>query len=114
DTVLGTMASMGIHSMGRRMRSLTMGMTNIPLTNPEIVTGVSMGLLFAFIGIILKTQNVLGFTTLLIAHVTFNLPYVILSVMPKLTQMDPNLEEAALDLGCTPRQAFFKVVLHEI
>ncbi len=113
-TVLGTMASMGIHSMGRRMRSLTMGMTNIPLTNPEIVTGVSMGLLFAFIGIILKTQNVLGFTTLLIAHVTFNLPYVILSVMPKLTQMDPNLEEAALDLGCTPRQAFFKVVLHEI
>ena len=113
-TVLGTMASMGIHAMGRRSRSLSMGLTNIPLTNPEIVTGVSMGLLFAFIGTLLKTQNILGFTTLLIAHVTFNLPYVILSVMPKLTQMDPNLEEAALDLGCTPVQAFFKVVLHEI
>ena len=113
-TVLGTMASMGIHAMGRRARSLSTGLTNIPLTNPEIVTGVSMGLLFAFIGTLLKTQNILGFTTLLIAHVTFNLPYVILSVMPKLTQMDPNLEEAALDLGCTPVQAFFKVVLHEI
>ena len=113
-TVLGTMASMGIHAMGRRARSLSMGLTNIPLTNPEIVTGVSMGLLFAFVGTLLKTQNILGFTTLLIAHVTFNLPYVILSVMPKLTQMDPNLEEAALDLGCTPGQAFFKVVLHEI
>ena len=113
-TLLGTMASMGIHAMGRRARSLSMGLTNIPLTNPEIVTGVSMGLLFAFIGTLLKTQNILGFTTLLIAHVTFNLPYVILSVMPKLTQMDPNLEEAALDLGCTPVQAFFKVVLHEI
>ena len=113
-TLLGTMASMGIHAMGRRARSLSMGLTNIPLTNPEIVTGVSMGLLFAFVGTLLKTQNILGFTTLLIAHVTFNLPYVILSVMPKLTQMDPNLEEAALDLGCTPVQAFFKVVLHEI
>ena len=113
-TLLGTMASMGIHAMGRRARSLSMGLTNIPLTNPEIVTGVSMGLLFAFVGTLLKTQNILGFTTLLIAHVTFNPPYVILSVMPKLTQMDPNLEEAALDLGCTPVQAFFKVVLHEI
>ena len=113
-TLLGTMASMGIHAMGRRARSLSMGLTNIPLTNPEIVTGVSMGLLFAFVGTLLKTQNILGFTTLLIAHVTFNLPYVILSVMPKLTQMDPNLEEAALDLGCTPVQAFFKGVLHEI
>ena len=113
-TLLGTMAPMGKHAMGRRARSLSMGLTNIPLTNPEIVTGVSMGLLFAFVGTLLKTQNILGFTTLLIAHVTFNLPYVILSVMPKLTQMDPNLEEAALDLGCTPVQAFFKVVLHEI
>ena len=113
-TILGTMAAIGIHSMGRRMRSITMGMTNIPLTNPEIVTGVSLALLFAFIGTILKMNAVLGFITLLIAHVTFNLPYVILSVMPKLSQMDPHLSEAALDLGCTPLQAFFKVVLYEI
>ena len=62
----------------------------------------------------MKINNILGFATLLIAHITFNLPYVILSVMPKLKQMDPNLREAALDLGCTPWQAFYKVVIHEI
>lgn len=113
-TVLGTAASLGIHSMGPRMRRLTMGVTNIPMTNPEIVTGVSLALLFAFVGTALKMNNILGFATLLIAHITFNLPYVILSVMPKLQQMNPNLEEAAMDLGCTPVQAFFKVVIHEI
>ena len=113
-TVLGTTAALGIHSMGPRLRKFTMGVTNIPMTNPEIVTGVSLALLFAFVGTMLKINNILGFMTLLIAHITFNLPYVILSVMPKLQQMDPNLEEAALDLGCTPVQAFFKVVIHEI
>lgn len=113
-TVLGTMAAIGIRAMGKRMRRITMAVTNIPLTNPEIVTGVSLALLFAFIGQMMKLNNILGFTTLLIAHVTFNLPYVILSVMPKLGQLDPNLRDAALDLGCTPVQAFFKVILHEI
>lgn len=113
-TILGTCASLGIHSMGPRLRSFTMGVTNIPMTNPEIVTGVSLALLFAFAGTMLKINNILGFATLLIAHITFNLPYVILSVMPKLKQMDPNLREAALDLGCTPWQAFYKVVIHEI
>ena len=113
-TVMGTAASVGIHSMGGRMRSVIMGVTNIPMTNPEIVTGVSMALLFAFIGHLLKINAILGFGTLLIAHITFNLPYVILNVMPKLKQMDPDLKEAALDLGCTPVQAFFKVVIHEI
>ena len=92
----------------------TMAVTNIPLTNPEIVTGVSLALLFAFAGQMMKLNNVLGFTTLLIAHITFNLPYVILSVMPKLGQLDPNLLDAALDLGCTPVQEFFKVIIHEI
>ena len=113
-SVLGTSAAIGIHSMGRRMRSLSLSLTNIPLTNPEIVTGVSLALLFAFIGQVLKLNSVLGFATLLIAHITFNLPYVILSVLPKLSQMDPDLRDAALDLGCTPMQAFFRVVLHEI
>ena len=113
-TVMGTAAALGIHSMRGRLRSAVMTMTNIPMTNPEIVTGVSMALLFAFVGILLRTNAVLGFWTLLIAHITFNLPYVILNVMPKLSQMDPDLTEAALDLGCTPVQAFFKVVLHEI
>ena len=113
-TVLGTMAALGIHSMSGRMRRLTMAITNIPMTNPEIVTGVSLALLFAFAGQMMKLKSVLGFTTLLIAHITFNLPYVILSVMPKLGQMDPDLRDAAMDLGCTPMQAFFQVIIHEI
>ena len=113
-TVLGTAAALGIHNMRGRMRRLVMQVTNIPMTNPEIVTGVSLALLFAFVGTVLKIHSILGFWTLLIAHITFNLPYVILSVMPKLSQMDPDLAEAALDLGCTPLQAFTKVVLHEI
>lgn len=113
-TILGTCAALGINAMGPRLRSFTMGVTNIPLTNPEIVTGVALALLFAFVGTVMKINNILGFATLLIAHITFNLPYVILSVMPKLKQMDPNLREAAMDLGCTPWQAFYKVVIHEI
>ena len=113
-TVLGTMAAIGIHNMRGKMRSLVMTMTNIPMTNPDIVTGVSLALLFTFVGGLLKQKDVMGFVTLLIAHVTFNLPYVILSVLPKLRQMDGDLEEAAMDLGCTPVQAFFKVVIHEI
>lgn len=113
-SVLGTAAALGIHSTKGRLRSAIMALTNIPMTNPEIVTGISLALLFAFAGIMLRINSVLGFWTLLIAHITFNLPYVILNVMPKLAQMDPDLTEAALDLGCTPSQAFFKVVLHEI
>ncbi|MDD3165566.1 MAG: ABC transporter permease [Oscillospiraceae bacterium] len=113
-TVLGTAAALGIHSMRGRIRSVVMSVTTVPLMNPEIVTGVSLALLFVFVGVVLKVNSILGFVTLLIAHITFNLPYVILSVMPKLTQMDPHLREAALDLGCTPVQAFFKVVIHEI
>ena len=113
-TVVGTMAAVGIHSMNGRLKKLVMTLTDIPMTNPDIVTGVALALLFAFTGTMLKINSILGFWTLLIAHVTFNLPYVILNVMPKLSQMDPDLSEAALDLGCTPFQAFYKVILHEI
>lgn len=113
-TILGTVASYGIYKTRGRVRAAIMTLTNIPMTNPEIVTGVSMALLFAFVGVMLRINAVLGFWTLLIAHITFSLPYIILNVMPKLSQMDPDLTEAALDLGCTPTQAFFKVVLHEI
>lgn len=113
-TVLGTAAALGIQRMGPKLRSVSMAVTNIPMTNPEIVTGVSLALLFAFVGRLLRVSDVLGFTTLLIAHITFNLPYVILSVLPKLRQLDPSLTDAALDLGCKPAQAFFKVTLHEI
>ena len=113
-TVFGTVASLGIYNLNPRLRKAAMTLTNIPMTNPDIVTGVALALLFAFAGTILKTNSVLGFWTLLIAHITFNLPYVILNVMPKLQQMDKDLVEAALDLGCTPFQSFTKVVIHEI
>ena len=113
-TVLGTAATLGIQRMKPGLRRFTMALTNIPLTNPEIVTGVSLALLFAFAGQAMKLRSIMGFWTLLIAHVTFNLPYVILSVQPKLLQMDENLTEAALDLGCTPMRAFWKVILPEI
>ncbi len=113
-TVLGTAATLGIQRMKPGLRRFTMALTNIPLTNPEIVTGVSLALLFAFVGQAMKLKSIMGFWTLLIAHITFNLPYVILSVQPKLLQMDENLTEAALDLGCTPLRAFWKVILPEI
>ena len=113
-TVMGTMAAVGIHNMNGRLRRAVMALTDIPMTNPDIVTGVALALLFAFTGTMLRINSILGFWTLLIAHITFNLPYVILNVMPKLKQMDRDLVEAALDLGCTPFQAFYKVVIHEI
>ena len=115
STVFGTVAAVGIHGLKPRMRSVVMNLTNIPMTNPDIVTGVSLSLLFVFVGAkLLQQRESLTFWTLLIAHVTFNLPYVILNVMPKLQQMNPALQDAAMDLGCTPLQAFFKVTLHEI
>ena len=112
---LGTMAAVGIHSLKAKMRKVVMSVTNIPMTNPDIVTGVSLSLLFVFVGTgLLGRRESLNFWTLLIAHVTFGLPYVILNVMPKLQQMDASLTDAAMDLGCTPVRAFFKVTLHEI
>ena len=114
-TVFGTFAAVGIHSLKPRMRKAVMSLTNIPMTNPDIVTGISLSLLFVFIGTgMLGQRESLNFWTLLMAHITFNLPYVILNVMPKLQQMNPALQDAAMDLGCTPLQAFFKVTLHEI
>ena len=114
-TVFGTFSCIGINSLGPRMRKTVMSLTNIPMTNPEIVTGISLSLLFVFVGTkMLGQRNSLTFWTLLIAHVTFNLPYVILNVMPKLQQMDNSLVDAAMDLGCKPLEAFFKVTLHEI
>ena len=114
-TTFGTVAAVGIHNLKPKMRKVVMSLTNIPMTNPDIVTGVSLSLLFVFVGTkMLGQRDSLTFWTLLIAHITFNLPYVILNVMPKLQQMDNSLTDAAMDLGCTPMQAFFKVTLHEI
>ena len=114
-TVFGTLSAVGIHKLNPRLRRVVMSLTDIPMTNPDIVTGISLSLLFVFVGTnLLGQRNSLTFWTLLIAHITFNLPYVILNVMPKLSQMDNSLTDAAMDLGCTPLQSFFKVTLHEI
>lgn len=114
-TVIGTAAAVYMYKLKNRAWKATLDMvTNLPMMNPEIVTGVSMMLLFVFIGRMLGAVNSLSFVTLLIAHVTFNLPYVILNVLPKLNQTDPHLAEAAEDLGSTPMQAFFKVTLPSI
>lgn len=107
-TVIGTAASVAINSMGRTARSVVMGITNIPMLNADIVTGISLMLAFIAFGISL------GFQTILIAHITFNIPYVILSVMPKLKQTSRSTYEAAMDLGATPVYAFFKVVFPDI
>ena len=114
-TIFGTISAVGIHNLNPKMRKVAMALTDIPMTNPDIVTGVSLSLLFVFVGTkMLGQRNSLTFWTLLIAHITFNLPYVILNVMPKLKQMDASLTDAAMDLGCTPWQAFYRVTLHEI
>lgn len=114
-TVLGTLAAVGIYRMKSRVAcGLVMNVTNIPMMNPDIVTGVSLMLLFVFVGRIIGATDSLSFLTLLIAHVTFNLPYVILNVLPKLRQTDPHLMEAAEDLGCHPFRAFMEAVLPAI
>ena len=115
STAFGTFAAVGIHNLKPKMRKAVMGLTNIPMTNPDIVTGISLSLLFVFVGSnMLGQKESLNFWTLLIAHITFSLPYIILNVMPKLQQMNPALTDAAMDLGCTPVQSFFKVTLFEI
>lgn len=111
-TILGTAAAIGISKMKKIPKAVVMNINNIPIINPEIVTGVSLMLLFVFFAARMNLE--FGFVTLLIAHITFNVPYVILNVIPKLRQMDPFLYEAAQDLGCGPTQAFVKVVLPEI
>ncbi|MBO5937099.1 MAG: ABC transporter permease [Clostridia bacterium] len=114
-TVMGTAAAVGLNVFKNKFAKKTvMGVTNIPMMNPEIVTGISMMLLFVFCARLIGVTDALGFGTMLVAHVTFNLPYVILSVLPKLRQMDKYLPEAAMDLGCTPIQSFFKVTLPSI
>jgi len=114
-TLIGTAAAVGINKMKNKyLVGAVNTMTNIPMMNPDIVTGISLMLLFVFVGALVNSQNSLNFWTVLIAHITFNLPYVILNVLPKLRSMDRHLPEAALDLGCTPLQSFFKVELPAI
>ena len=108
STILGSIADIGIHNMrGRRRQAITF-LNNIPMLNPDIITGISLFLLFVSLGI---TQ---GYATVVLAHIAFCTPYVVLSVMPRLQQMNPNIYEAALDLGATPFQALRKVIIPEI
>ena len=104
-TVLGTIAAIGIYHLNGRKRGVMTFLNNIPMINPDIITGVSLFLLFVFLGI---SQ---GYLTVILAHITFCTPYVVLNVMPKLRQMNPNIYEAALDLGATPAQALRKVLV---
>lgn len=105
STILGTMAAIGIHAMKKHPQAMMMTLTNIPMTMPDIVTGISLMLLFIFS----KVER--GYVTMLLAHITFDTPYVILSVLPKLREMNKHSYEAALDLGATPMQALLRVVL---
>lgn len=107
-TIIGTAAAIAINSMKKAPRTLLLGITNIPMLNADIVTGISLMLIFVAL------NYTLGFTSVLLAHITFNIPYVILSVMPKLKQLNPNTFEAAQDLGASPVYSFFKVILPDI
>lgn len=108
STLLGTLAAIGIYNMRQRDRRIITFMNSIPMINPDILTGISLFLLFVFLGISR------GLATVIIAHVVFCTPYVVLSVMPRLTKMNPNIYEAALDLGATPLQALRKVLMPEL
>lgn len=103
-TVLGTLAAIGMHAMKTRPRAVLTNLSYLPMTMPDIVTGVSLMLMF------IETKVPLGFFTMLLAHISFNVPHVIFSVLPKLQQMDQNMYEAALDLGATPTQALWKII----
>ncbi len=106
--VLGTAASIAMAQMSRRKRAVITGITNIPMLNADIVTGVALMLLF-------QTLRIeLGFGKVLLSHITFNIPYVILNIMPRFAELDPHIYEAALDLGATPLKAFFRTVFPEI
>ena len=105
STLLGTLAAIGIHNLRGRKRQVMTFLNNVPMINPDIITGVSLFLLFVFLHV---SQ---GYVTVVLAHITFCTPYVVLSVLPKLTSMNPNVYEAALDLGATPAQALRKVLV---
>ncbi len=108
STLLGTIAAIGIYNLRGRKKQTMQFLNNIPMINPDIITGVSLFLLFVFLGF---SQ---GYVTVVLAHITFCTPYVVLNVMPKLSQMNPNIYEAALDLGATPSQALWKVLVPEL
>ena len=108
STVLGTLAAIGIFNMRGRWKKSIQFLNNVPMLNPDIITGVSLFLLFVFLGVSK------GYTTIILSHITFCTPYVVLNVMPKLSQMNPNIYDAALDLGANPFQALMKVIIPQL
>lgn len=108
STLLGTVSAIGIYNLRGRKRKAIQFLNNIPMLNPDIITGVSLFLLFVFLHVSK------GYVTIILAHITFCTPYVVLNVMPKLSQMNPNIYEAALDLGATPMQALWKVLIPQL
>ncbi len=111
-TILGTMAAIGINNFRGKKRAVIQNVSNIPIISPDIVMGVSLMLLFAFLGNIFNFE--MGYVTVLISHICFCVPFVVLNVIPRLRRMDQSIYDAALDLGCNQFQAFFKVVIHEL
>lgn len=113
-TILGTLFAIGINSLNSKRRKRMILINNVPVLNAEVVTGVSLFFVFKTFGILIGNEYLLGYTTLLIAHIFFSIPYVVLSVLPKLNEIDKNLYDAALDLGCTPASALRKVIIPSI
>ena len=114
SVIIGTLTAIGINSLNRKRRQQMIMLNNIPILNADIVTGVFLMLTFQMIAILLPNVNVFGYGTMLISHIFFSIPYIVLSVLPKLNEIDSNLFDAALDLGCTPRQALVKVIVPTI
>lgn len=114
STVLGTLFALGINSLDRKRKQRLIFLNNVPIINADIVTGVFLMLVFLTFGRMIGVNYPLGYTTMLIAHIFFSIPYVILSVLPKLNEMDPNLYDAALDLGSKPREAIMKIIIPSI
>ncbi|WP_370768409.1 ABC transporter permease [Ruminococcus sp.] len=111
-TILGTAAAIGINNFKGKKRLMIQSVSNIPIISPDIVIGVSLMLLFTFLGVLFNFE--MGFVTVLIAHICFCVPFVVLNVMPRIRKMDQSIYDAALDLGCNQWQAFYKVVIHEL
>ncbi len=111
-TILGTAAAIGISNFKGKKRLIIQNVSNIPIISPDIVMGVSLMLLFTTLGVIFNFE--MGFVTVLIAHICFCVPFVVLNVMPRITRMDRSIYDAALDLGCNQWQAFYKVIIHEL
>ncbi len=111
-TILGTAAAIGIRNFKGRSRAVIQNVSNLPIISPDIVMGVSLMLLFSFLGVLFHFE--MGFWTVLISHICFCVPFVVLNVMPRLRRMDQSVYDAALDLGCNQWQAFWKVVIHEL